>query len=224
MVDDIDSPYSIDRDATLYYFFQGNQNGTARAKRELRYGRGMWKSGSSVRIRIPFLTQYPLSGNPYSGLGDVEVGYSNNVASPPFDHSTELRIVLPTATNGVQSLDTQFKGFYTTKWKWPHTSIVYVNEFDQSVIVPPGSLWTSYYEGKLTLPNSAFVRTIRGLHLAAFYDYRVLFDSGGVYKDALGGMLFGNINDVALSVTDSWGIGTNALWKYKFEINMTARL
>jgi hypothetical protein len=217
-----DDIFTIDRDGTLYYYFQGNTDGTAKVKSEIRYGRNLWNDNAQLRIRIPVITKYPLVGNPYSGLGNIELGYSYNVTSKTFDHSLELRGSFATAANNVSSNDTQLKGFYTTKWKWNGGSIAYTNEYDQSIIIPPGSSYTSYYEGKLTLPEYSF-KALRGLKFSAFYNYRVLFDSGGIFKDALGGTLFGNMNDVALSITDSWGLGGHALWKYKFEANATAR-
>ena len=223
MVDDIDEPTSINRTATLYYYFQGNTNGTAKVKQEVRYGRNLWNNDAIVRLRIPFITRYPTSGNPFSGLGNIELGYAYNVAASSFDHSLEFRVALPTATNGVESLDTQLKGFYTTKWQWRGGAAIYVNEYDQSIIVPPGSSWTSYYEGKLTLPNSSFIHPLGGLRIAAIYDFRVLFNSGGAYKNAIGGTLFGNLNDVAISFTDTWGLGSNPLWKFKPEVNVTAK-
>lgn len=219
MNDDI---FTIDRDATLFYYFQGNTDGTGKAKYEFRYGRNLWNDNAQIRIRIPLLTKFPVDGDPYSGLGNIELGYSYNVSSPTFDHSLEIRGSFATAANGVSSNDTELKAFYTTKWKWKGGSIAYANEYDQTVIQPPGSSYTSYYEGKLTLPEYAF-KTLRGLKFSAFYNYRVLFDSGGIWKGALGGTIFGNMKDVALSLTDSWGIGDHGLWKYKFEANATAR-
>ena len=219
-----DEIFTIDRDGTLFYYFQGNRDGTAKVKREMRYGRNLWNDCAQLRIRIPFVTRYPVIGNTYSGLSNIELGYSYNVKSTPFDHSLEFRIALPTAVNNVDSLDTQLKGFYTTKWKQPGWAISYTNEYDQTIIRPPGSSYTSYYEGKVQLPDYILVPEVPGMKLSAFYNYRVLFDSGGIVKDALGGTLFGSINDVALSVTDSWGLGENALWKYKFEANATVRL
>ncbi len=219
MNDDI---FTVDRDATLFYYFQGNTDGTGKAKYEFRYGRNLWNDNAQLRIRIPVLTKFPVDGDPYSGLGNIELGYSYNVSSPTFDHSLEIRGSFATAANNVSSNDTQLKAFYTTKWKWAGGSIAYANEYDQTVIKPPGSTYTSYYEGKLTLPEYAFVQ-LRGLKFSAFYNYRVLFDSGGIWKGALGGTIFGNMKDVALSLTDSWGIGDHGLWKYKFEANATAR-
>ena len=225
MGDNIDSYYSVNRDATLYYYFQANTDGTGKAKYEARYGRNLWNKDAVVQIRIPIITKYPTMGNPFSGLGNIELGYSYNVASPTFNHSLEFRGSFATATNNVSSNDTQLKGFYTTKWKWKGGALIYANEYDQSIIVPPGSSWTSYYEGKLTVPEYAF-RNLKGLKFNAFYNFRELFDSGGKFKDALGGTLFGNLGNVALSATDSWGLGSGstALWKYKFEFNLTARL
>ena len=221
MVNDIDSPFDIDRDVTGFYYFQKNTNGSGKAKYELRYGRDLWNDNAVLRIRIPYWTQYPTSGNPFSGLGNIEIGYSYNVSAKPFDHSVEFRVAFPTETNNVVSNDTQIKGFYTTKWKWQGGSIAYVNEYDQSIIVPPGASWTSYYEGKVTAPNA---KVLPGVSLAAIYNFRVLFDTNGTYKPAVGGTIFGNFNNFAWSFTDTWGYGPNALWKYKPEFLFTAKL
>ncbi len=78
MGDDI---YTIDRDGTLFYYFQGNRDGSAKVKKELRYGRNLWNDCAQLRIRIPFVTRYPIVGNTYSGLSNIELGYSYNVKS-----------------------------------------------------------------------------------------------------------------------------------------------
>ena len=215
--------YDIDRDATAYYYFQGNQSGSGKSKQEFRYGRNLWNNSAQLRLRVPFWTQYPLLGNPFSGMGNIELGYSYNVVAPSFDHSLELRAAFPTSvSNSVQSRDTQLKGFYNLKWKLPGWSIAYTNEYDQTVIKPPGASWSSYYEGKLTLPEYRF-KNIQGLKFSAIYNFRVLFDSGGIWKGAIGGTLFGNIKDVALLIIDTWGVGGNGLWKYKFEASASAK-
>src|SRR5581483_8664612 len=153
---------------------------------------------------------------------NIELGYSYGVKSTPFDHTLEFRVALPTAVNNVDSLDTQLKGFYTTKWKGPGWALSYTKEYDQTVIRPAGVSYTSYYEGRLQLPDYILVPEVPGLKLSAIYNYRVLFDSGGIWKGAVGGTLFGSIKNVALSVTDTWGVGEHGLWKYKFEANATA--
>ena len=215
--------YTIDRDGTLYYYFQGNRDGSAKVKREIRYNRNLWNDCAQLKVRIPFVTRYPIVGNTYSGLSNIELGYSYGVKAKPFDHTLEFRVALPTAVNNVDSLDTQLKGFYTIKWKQPGWALSYTNEYDQTIIQPPGASYTSYYEGLLQLPDYILVPEVPGLKLSAIYNYRVLFDSGGIWKGALGGTLFGSINDVALSVTDTWGVGEHGLWKYKFEAKAAAR-
>ena len=220
---DIFEAYNINRDVTAYYYFQGNQSGSGKAKQEFRYGRNLWNLNSQLRIRVPFLTQYPLVGNPFAGLGNIEVGYNYNVVAPSFDHSLEFRGAFATSvSNAVQSRDTELKGFYNLKWKFPGWSVAYTNEYDQTIIKPPGASWASYYEGKLTLPEYAF-KNVRGLKFSAIYNFRILFDTSGLYKSAVGGTLFGNIKNVALLIIDTWGIGGNGLWKYKFEANATAK-
>jgi len=215
--------FSKTSDGTLYYYFQGNQDGTAKVKQELRLGTTLWNDNAQFRLRLPYITRFPVEGNPYYGLGNIEAGYNYNVTSKTFDHALEFRIALPTASNGVESLDTQIKAFYTTKWKMGWGNVAYTNEYDQTIIQPKGASYTSYYEGKLTLPDYAFKAT-PGLKFSAFWNYRILVDSGGKFKDALGGSIFGNLGDLALSITDSWGLGNNALWKYKFEANATFKL
>jgi hypothetical protein len=220
LYDVADEIETINRDGTLYYYFQGNRDGTAKVKKEIRYGRNLWNDCAQVRIRIPFITKYPLVGNPYSGLGNIEPGYGYFVTSKTFDHSIEFRVAFPTNANNVDNKDTELKGFYNLKWKWPGWALSYTNEYDQSIIKPPAGTWTSYYEGKLTLPDYRFAK---GVKVSAFWNYRVLFDTGGIFKDALGATIFGSINVVALSITDSWGLGYNGLWKFKFEANATAK-
>ena len=215
--------YSRVPSVTGYYYFQENPDGTAKVKQELRLSKTLWNDNAQIQIRIPYITRFPLEGNPFSSLGNLEGGYSYNVTSPTFNHSLEFRFTLPTAQNGVETADTEIKGFYTTKWTFPGWALTYANEYDQTIIPPHDNAYVSYYEGKLTLPDYNF-RNLPGLKFSAFYNYRILFDSGGKFKDALGGTLFGNINDVAISITDSWGLGDNALWHYKFEANVTARL
>lgn len=222
MYQQTDDIYTLNRDGTLFYSFQGNRNGTARAKEEFRYGRSLWNGCAQVRIRIPIVTKYSLMGTPHTGLGNVELGYGYYVPGATFNHSIEFRIVAPTNANGVDNTATEIKGFYNVTWKWPGFAIGYNNEYDQSVIKPPTGTWTSYYEGKLSFPSYAFVHALKGLNVSVFYNYRVLFDSGGLFKDAVGATTFGSMNDVAWSVTDSWGLGANGLWKFRFEANLTA--
>ena len=223
MGNDINSYQDVNEDGTLYYQFRNYTSGKSRAKYEARYGHNLWNNDAVVRIRIPFYTQYPVSGNPYSGLGNIELGYSYNVPSKDYDHSMEFRISLPTAVNNVNSNDTQIKGFYTSKWKTSGASWIFNHEYDQSIIVPPGSSWTSYYEGKVTGPNVA-MRILPWLKWSGIYNFRILFDTNGLYKQAAGGTVFGNLGKVAFSLTDTWG-GTsdNSLWKYQFEFNLTSK-
>lgn len=230
MADDI---YTRDRDATFYYSFRSESDGSAAAKSEIRYARNLWNTCAQLQIRLPFITRYPAAAsaqspqaNPYSGFGNAELRYSYNVASAAFDHSIEVGAAFPTASNGVDSLDTQLKLIYATKWRWRDGSIVYINEYDQTIIRPPGANYTSFYEGKVSLPNYAFVDSpdMRGLKVSAFYDYRFLFSNGGLYRSALGGIVNGNVNDVALNFVDTWGLGQSGLWRYKVEATATARL
>lgn len=225
--------YTLDRDATGYYYFQGNRDGTAKVKQELRYDRNLWNTCAQLQIRLPVITRYPNapnsyspSANPYSGFGNAELRYSYNNTSSAFNHSLAAGIAFPTESNGVESIDTQFKLFYTTKWKWNGASISYANEYDQTFIRPPGASETSYYEGLLNLPEVSFVDSPawRGLKFSTIYNFRVFFNDGGIYKSAIGANLFGNINDVALNVIDTWGIGANGLWKYKVEASAVAEL
>ena len=220
-----DEVYTEDHDGTFYYYFQGNSDGTAKAKYDMRYDRNLWDTCAQGQIRIPIITKYPVTGNPYSGLGNIELGYSYNVAGETFDRSLQARIALPTENNNVDSYDTQLKFFYDVKWKFNGLSVAYSNEYDQSVTRPPGTSYTSYYEGNLTLPGFSFVDAPgwKGLKLSGIYNYRVVFNKGGIFQPAAGLIMFGNINDVALNVVDSWGMGEHALWKYKVEATAAAR-
>jgi hypothetical protein len=223
--------YTVDRDATYFYYFQANRDGSAKVKNEIRLDRNLWDTCAQLQIRLPFITRYPNApssfspeANPFFGFGNLELRYSYNVAAPKFDHTLELGIALPTEVNGVESQDTQLKAFYTTKWKFKGWSIAYLNEFDQTVIRPPGASYTSYYEGKLTLPTYSLpIFPKRGLKVSAIYNYRWVFDSGGIYRSAAGALLTGTFNDVAFSVYDTWGVGANGLWKYKLEASLVGR-
>lgn len=222
MADDI---FTIDRDASTKYDFQANRNGSARAKYELRYDRDLWNHCAQAQIRLPVVTRYPSIGSPYSGFGNAEVGYSYNVTSATFNHSLEFRASLPTQSNGVDGTDTVLKALYVTQWKWSGGGLAYINEYDQTVIRPPGARETSYYEGRLSLPNVRLGDSPawRGLKVSALYDYRVLFNDGGRYKSAMGAVMTGAINDVALNVVDTWGLGVDGLWKYRVEATAVAR-
>jgi hypothetical protein len=231
MGDDI---FTIDRDATLFYYFQGNRDGTAKVKKEARYDRNLWNTCAQLQIRIPFITKYPTApvlpyspdANPYSGFGNLELRYLYAVPAKTFDHTIAVGVALPTEANGVESIDTQLKFFYITKWKWSGGALASTNEYDQTVIRPPGAGYTSYYEQELTVPYWSFIDSpaMKGLKLSASYTGRVLFNDGSTYKSALGLIMNGSINDVGLSLRDTWGIGANGVWKYKVEANATARL
>ncbi|MFY9665432.1 MAG: hypothetical protein WAL67_10395 [Candidatus Cybelea sp.] len=231
MGDDI---YTIDHDATLFYYFQGNRDGTAKVKKELRYDRNLWNTCAQLQIRFPFITKYPTApvlpyspnANPYSGFGNLELRYLYSVPEKTFDHTIAVGVALPTQANGVESIDTQLKLFYITKWKWNGGSLSSTNEYDQTVIRPPGASNTSYYEQEIALPYWSFVDSpaYKGLKFSASYTGRVFFNDGSIYKSAIGGIINGSMNDVALSLRDTWGIGANGLWKYKVEANATARL
>jgi hypothetical protein len=220
-----DEIYTEDRDGTVYYYFQGNPDGTGKAKYDVRYDRNLWNTCAQAQIRIPIITKYPVVGNPSSGLGNIELGYSYNVASTTFDRSLQARIVLPTENNNVDSYDTQLKFFYDIKWKFSDLSVAYTNEYDQSITRPPGTSYSSYYEGTFALPGYSLVDSPgwKGLKLSGIYNYRFVFNRGGIFQPAAGLIMFGNINDVALNLADSWGMGEHALWKYKVEATAVAR-
>ncbi len=224
---------TIDHDLAANYYFQDNRDGSARVRRELRYARSLWNTCAQLQVRLPFMTKYPAASpssssgeTPYSGFGNAELRYYYGNVAPTFDHSIEVGAAFPTETNGVVSNDTQLKFFYNLKWKWDGGSVAYSNEYDQTVIRPPGAGDTSYYEGLLTLPAWSFADSPawRGLKLSAIYDYRVLFSDNDLYQSAVGGIMSGTVNDFAINVTDSWGIGPYGLWKYRVEATAAVRL
>ncbi len=227
-----DQIYTVDHDVTAFYYFQGNRNGSGKAKYEVRYDRNLWDTCAQLQIRLPFITNWPIApsqsapyGKPYTGFGNAELRYSYNVTGPTFDHSLQAGVALPTESNGVASIDTQLKAFYNMEWKWVGGSLAYTNEFDQTIIQPPGTGYTSYYEGKLTLPNYAFVSALRGLSISGVYNYREFFDAATPdFRSAAGGIINGNVDDVALNLIATWGLGFNGLWKYKIEASAVARL
>ena len=224
--------FALDRDVAAHYSFQSNLDGSAKLKRELRVDRKLWNPCAQLQIRLSYVTVYPSlrsspasNGTPFSGFGNAELRYSYRVDSPSFDHALEIVGSFPTAADGVESIDTELKFLYATKWRWTGGSIAYANEYDQTVILPPGARYTSFYEGTLTLPNVKFVDTaaLRGLKLSAIYNYRILFNDGGTFKSAVGAIVNGNLNAVAFNVIDTWGTGAHGLWKYKLEATAAAR-
>ena len=220
-----DEIYTEDHDGTLYYYFQGNPDGTSKAKYDIRYDRNLWNRCAQGQIRIPIVTKYPVVGSAYSGVGNIELGYSYSVASTTFDHSLQARIALPNESNNVDSYDTQLKLFYDIKWKFNDLSVAYSNEYDQSITRPPGTSYSSYYEGTFALPGYSFVDASgwNGLKLSGIYNYRFVFNKGAIFQPAAGLIMVGSINDVALNLADSWGMGEHALWKYKVEATAVAR-
>ncbi len=216
--------YTIDRSSTLFYYFQGNRDGSGKVKQEFRYGRNLWNKAAQLKIRIPIITKFPALAAPYSGLGNLELAYSYGLTSPTFAHTLEFRGAFNTNANNVDNHDTEIKAFYTVKWKWKSGALSYKNEYDQSVIVPANASWTSYYEGEMQVPDVVLSAKNPSLKLSVLNYARVLFDTrGGLFKDALGFTLFGGVDDTSFLITDTWGLGTNGLWKYKFEANLTAR-
>lgn len=220
-----DQLYTIDHDATLYYDFRANRDGSGKVKREARYDRNLWNTCAQFQIRLPVVTRFPIHGNPYTGFGNAELGYSYTTTSSAFDRALDIRVALPTESNGVEARQTQLKVFYTTKWKWSGGALSYMNEFAQSVTRSSTVRYASFYEGELVTPGYAFVdsSTLRGLRISAIYNGRVLFKSGGLYLSAVGGMLTGSLHDVALNLTDTWGVGSHGLWKYRVEATAVAR-
>jgi hypothetical protein len=223
---------SVDRDTALYYSFRSNLDGSAQAEKELRYDRNLWNTCAQLEIRLPFITVYPsernsdsANGNPFSGFGNAELRYSYRVDSSPFSHAIAIGLELPTAGDGVQSIDTELKFLYATKWKWNGGSIAYTNEYDQTVVRPPGATYTSYYQGTLAAPNYSFVDSPawKGLKISALYEYRVLFNNGGTVNSAVGAIINGNLNDVAFNAIDTWGTGAHGLWRYRVEATAAVR-
>lgn len=216
--------YTIDRDFTADLVYQGFSSGKTEMKYEFRAGRNLWNAHAQVRIRVPWYIEHPKTGRAYGGMGNISLGYSYVVPGPDFDHSLEARVALPTAVNGVKSNDTELKGLYALKWRLHPGAVSYINEFDQTIVRPPGANWTSYYDGKLAAGEFGLVRAFKG---SAFYESRFVFSAGGVYRSAAGVNLFGKLGKaVAFSATGSWGVGTpgqTGLWKYKYEMNVTAR-
>jgi hypothetical protein len=227
-----DQYYTIDHDATFFYYFQGNRDGTAKVKKELRYDRNLWNTCAQLQIRLPWITKYPTApvqpyspnANPYSGFGNAELRYMYSVASPTFDHTITVGMAFPTQSNGVESIDTVLKLFYTVKWKWDGGALSSMNEYDQTIIKPPGASNSSYYEQELNAPYWAFIDSpaMKGIKLSFSYTGRLFFN-GGPFKSAAGFIVNGTSNDIGLSLRDTWGLGTNGLWNYKVEANATAR-
>ncbi len=224
--------FTVDRDVAGYFAFQSNLDGSAKAKKELRLDRNLWNDCAQLQVRLPLVTVYPgerghtPSGNPFSAFGNAELRYSYRVSSPSFDHAISIGAELPTSGDGVQSLDTELKFLYATKWKWKGGSVAYESEYDQTVVSPPGSRYNSYYQGTLAAPSCAFADSpaLRGLKVSGIYEYRILANQGGTFRSAVGGLLNGNLNDVAINLIDTWGTGNHGLWKYKLEATAAVRI
>jgi hypothetical protein len=220
LFEDGDDIVTAGSSVTAYDDFQTNPGGSAQAKRELRFGQDVGDAGGQLRLRVSELTRYPSGGPAFSGFGNVEIGYASVTQSAAFDRFTELRIALPTVTNGVASNDTQLKAAYGPRWKWAGGAASLVNEFDQTIVRPPGSTWTSYDDTKINLPDAGIAQAVR---VSGFYEGRFVFSAGGIYRSAAGATIFGNVKNVALAVLASWGVGGNGLWRSKLEANATAR-
>ena len=80
-------------------------------------------------------------------------------------------------------------------------------------------------ELRVALPTESNHVTNDTTQLKAFYVTKWKWTGGSIaysIRDALGATLYGSLNGVALSVTDTWGLGGHPQWRYRFEANATA--
>ncbi len=217
--------YSIDRQTGYTYYFEGEVNGDAQSKSEFLYARNLWNTRAQIRVQIPVITKYSPKKATYSGLGNIQVSYIYLVDDEHYTHFIQTSIVPPTENNGVQGTDTEFQAYYGSKWKWRTGSISAVSEVAQTLISPPGSKWSSFYDFKTAVPD---VEIASHLHASVAYEGKVNFASYGVYESAAGVAVYGVVShNVGLTLYDGWGIGATGqatMWRYKMQISASARL
>jgi hypothetical protein len=217
--------YSIDRQTGYTYYFEGLVNGGGQSKSEFLYGRNLWNNHAQIRVQIPVITKYSPKKATFSGLGNIQVSYIYLIDDPRYAHFIQATIVPPTETYGVQGADTEFQAYYGSKWKWRTGSISTVSEVEQTFIAPPGQKWASFYDLKTALPDLEIVKHVRA---SVAYEGKVNFASYGEYQSAAGLAVYGVIGgNVGLTLYDGWGIGATgqaAMWRYKMQISVSARL
>jgi hypothetical protein len=211
--------------ARVRYYFQSNTGGKGRSEYRLTMGRDDTRHHTQYNINIPLTTSYAATRPPKTGLGNISFLVSHIDLGEGYSHSEGLELRLPTATNGVRSNDTQLRPMYGLRWtgKRKNLSFTLDNTFAQSIIVPPGSTWTSYYDFKMAAAPYAGKGAF-----AVLYEGRFLFTLGGTYASAIGPDVVTKLwPGATLTSYDIWGIGASGqtnLWRYKAQLNLVQRL
>lgn len=226
-----DKPEEIEPVNTLFqleplfkfrYYYQANI-GKGKAQYRVTYGVEDKKHHNEYSINIPLVTKYTDNKPPKTGLAQIFLYAAHVNTSEKFDHSVAAELYLPTVTNNANSNDTEVRALYGLRWIDRPASLTMQNTFAQSVSVPPGSSWTSYYDLKL----AAAPHVGRGT-FAVFYESRVLFTQGGTYTSAVGPNIVTALwKGATLNAFDIWGIGANGqtnLWRYRVQANFSQRI
>ncbi len=218
-----DDAFEVSHTFAARYFFESKRNGAGMAQYRLTFGKAFSKR-RSIKIYLPLVTSFAAMRAPKSGLGSIALVYIDGVKGQAFDHALVGELWLPTVTNGVKSDDMQVRPHYDVRWRWNSGGLSLENRFAQSVIVPPGSSWTSYYD----LSATPYVLTPRSGAVALLYEARVNFARGGIFVSAIGPSITANIGRATtLSAFDIWGIGGNGqanLWRYRVQAQVSAKL
>jgi hypothetical protein len=207
------------------YYFQSNTSGKGKAEYRVTFGRDDRRHHTQFNINIPLVTSYAATRPPKTGLGNISLYVGHVDLGEGYSHTLAGELRLPTVTNGVSSNDTQVRTMYGLRWTGRHANFSYTldNTFAQSIIVPPGSTWTSYYDFKMAAAPYAGNGTF-----AVFYEGRFLFTLGGTYASAIGPNVVAKLwPGATLNAYDIWGIGTSGqtnLWRYKCQFNLTQKL
>ncbi|HME82420.1 MAG TPA: hypothetical protein VKF82_10115 [Candidatus Eremiobacteraceae bacterium] len=205
------------------YYFQAMAGGKARAQYRITLGTKL-SGGQQLSVNVPLVTSYQSGLAPKSGLGNVSIVYAFPRVGRRSDHTLSAEIELPTVTNDVKSNDTQLRPHYDFRLYSERGGVLLQNTFVQSISVPPGSSWSSYYD----LKAQPYVESKTSGSLSLFYEARVNLALGGVYVSALGPSVVGRIGRrFSVSAFDIWGLGANSqnlLWRYKVQALLSATL
>jgi hypothetical protein len=211
--------------AKARYYFQSNTGGRGRAEFRLTLGRNDRRHHTQFNINIPITTSYAPTRLPKTGLGNISLLVNHAHLGEGSSQSVGVELWLPTATNGVRSNDTELRPMYGLRWTGRRSNFSFTldNTFAQSIIVPPGSTWTSYYDFRMAAAPYAGNGTF-----AVLYEGRFLFTLGGTYASAIGPNVVAKLwPGATLNAYDIWGIGASGqtnLWRYKAQFTLTQRL
>lgn len=222
-VEPLNTLFQLEPLAKARYYFQSNTGGKGRAEYRVTFGRDDKRRHMQFNLNIPLVTSYAATRPPKTGLGNITIYVGHVLLGTGYSHTLAGELWLPTVTNGVRSNDTQLRPMYGIRWSGKRNSFTLDNTFAQSVIVPPGSTWTSYYDFRMAAAPYAGHGTF-----AVFYEGRFLFTLGGTYASAIGPNVVTKLwPGATLNAYDIWGIGASGqtnLWRYKTQFNLTQRL